>query len=97
MPECAEFTKLFAHAAAHALGRVYDGFLVLPGDGRAADLHALLAALAGLRLDAVGRVLAVMGMIAFGFLLFILFTSNPFSRSLPPQRRQMRSTASRCT
>ncbi|MEB7536391.1 c-type cytochrome biogenesis protein CcmI [Klebsiella aerogenes] len=33
--------------------------------------------------DAVARVLAVMGMIAFGFLLFILFTSNPFSRSLP--------------
>ncbi|PAW17120.1 hypothetical protein CKJ90_29115, partial [Klebsiella pneumoniae] len=31
-------------------------------------------------LDAVARVLAVMGMIAFGFLLFILFTSNPFSR-----------------
>ena len=37
-------------------------------------------------LDAVARVLAVMGMIAFGFLLFILFTSNPFSaacRSTP--------------
>ncbi|ENZ8429622.1 c-type cytochrome biogenesis protein CcmI [Klebsiella aerogenes] len=33
--------------------------------------------------DAVAWVLAVMGMIAFGFLLFILFTSNPFSRSLP--------------
>ncbi len=34
-------------------------------------------------LDAVARVLAVMGIIAFGFLLFILFTSNPFSRGLP--------------
>lgn len=34
-------------------------------------------------LDAVARVLAVMGMIAFGFLLFILLTSNPFSRGLP--------------
>lgn len=34
-------------------------------------------------LDAVARVLAVMGMIALGFLLFILFTSNPFSRGLP--------------
>ena len=33
--------------------------------------------------DAVARVLAVMGMIAFGFLLFILFTSNPFTRTLP--------------
>lgn len=34
-------------------------------------------------LDAVARVLAVMGMIASGFLLFLLFTSNPFARSLP--------------
>ena len=34
-------------------------------------------------LGAVARVLAVMGMIALGFLLFILFTSNPFSRGLP--------------
>ena len=33
--------------------------------------------------DAVARVLAVMGTIAFGFLLFILFTSNPFARTLP--------------
>ena len=34
-------------------------------------------------LDAVARVLAVMGMINAGFLLFILFTSNPFTRTLP--------------
>lgn len=34
-------------------------------------------------LDAVARVLAVMGMITAGFLLFILFTSNPFIRTLP--------------
>jgi len=33
--------------------------------------------------DAVARVLAVMGMINFGFLLFIIFTSNPFTRTLP--------------
>ncbi|XES83118.1 heme lyase CcmF/NrfE family subunit [Franconibacter pulveris] len=37
----------------------------------------------GMPQDAVARVLAVMGMIAFGFLLFILFTSNPFTRTLP--------------
>jgi cytochrome c-type biogenesis protein CcmF len=30
------------------------------------------------------RVLAVQGMIAVGFLLFILFTSNPFARTFPP-------------
>lgn len=34
-------------------------------------------------LDAVARVLAVMGMIAAGFLLFLLFTSNPFALGLP--------------
>ncbi|ARJ42903.1 c-type cytochrome biogenesis protein CcmF [Pantoea alhagi] len=33
--------------------------------------------------DAIARVLAVMGMINFGFLLFIIFTSNPFARTLP--------------
>ncbi|MGK3141416.1 heme lyase CcmF/NrfE family subunit [Pantoea sp. C2G6] len=33
--------------------------------------------------DALARVLAVMGMINFGFLLFILLTSNPFGRTLP--------------
>lgn len=33
-------------------------------------------------LDIVARVLAVMGMVSVGFLLFILFTSNPFARTL---------------
>lgn len=33
--------------------------------------------------DAVARVLAVMGMINVGFLLFIVLTSNPFTRTLP--------------
>ncbi|WP_312242883.1 heme lyase CcmF/NrfE family subunit [Pantoea sp.] len=33
--------------------------------------------------DAVARVLAVMGMINLGFLLFITLTSNPFARTLP--------------
>ncbi|MGK2915664.1 MAG: heme lyase CcmF/NrfE family subunit [Porticoccaceae bacterium] len=36
-----------------------------------------------LPLTLVARVLAVMGMIAVGFYLFLLFTSNPFERSLP--------------
>ncbi|MYM62088.1 heme lyase CcmF/NrfE family subunit [Pseudomaricurvus sp. HS19] len=34
-------------------------------------------------LDMVARVLSVMGMIAVGFLSFVLFTSNPFDRHLP--------------
>ncbi len=33
--------------------------------------------------DVVARVLAVMGAIAMGFMLFILFTSNPFERIFP--------------
>jgi len=36
-----------------------------------------------LPVDMLARVLAVMGMIAVGFLLFILLTSNPFDRYLP--------------
>jgi cytochrome c-type biogenesis protein CcmF len=37
----------------------------------------------GIPNDALARVLAVMGMIAIGFNLFILLTSNPFDRTLP--------------
>lgn len=33
--------------------------------------------------DAVARVLSVMGMINAGFLMFVIFTSNPFVRTLP--------------
>ncbi|MEA9389101.1 heme lyase CcmF/NrfE family subunit [Acerihabitans sp. TG2] len=33
--------------------------------------------------EAIARVLSVMGMITLGFLVFILLTSNPFSRTLP--------------
>ena len=36
-----------------------------------------------LPLDMLARALAVMGMISVGFLLFMLFTSNPFDRLLP--------------
>ncbi|WP_375057655.1 heme lyase CcmF/NrfE family subunit [Zobellella sp. DQSA1] len=36
-----------------------------------------------LPLDAVARVLSVMGMVGTGFLLFVLLTSNPFERTLP--------------
>lgn len=38
-----------------------------------------------LPLEMLARVLAVMGMIAIGFLLFTLLTSNPFDRLLPNQ------------
>ncbi len=36
-----------------------------------------------LPIDAVARVLSVMGMIGVGFLLFVIVTSNPFERTLP--------------
>jgi cytochrome c-type biogenesis protein CcmF len=36
-----------------------------------------------LPLDMVARVLAIMGMVGVGFILFTIFTSNPFDRSLP--------------
>ena len=34
--------------------------------------------------EMVARVLGVMGLVAFGFLLFLLLTSNPFERLFPP-------------
>ncbi|MGR5066216.1 heme lyase CcmF/NrfE family subunit [Photobacterium sp. DNB22_13_2] len=37
----------------------------------------------GMPLESLARVLSVMGMIAIGFLLFIIATSNPFLRTLP--------------
>ncbi|MBY8273746.1 heme lyase CcmF/NrfE family subunit [Vibrio fluvialis] len=37
----------------------------------------------GMPQESVARVLAVMGLISVGFLLFIIVTSNPFSRTLP--------------
>lgn len=36
-----------------------------------------------LPIESIARVLAVLGLLAFGFYLFVLFTSNPFDRTLP--------------
>lgn len=33
--------------------------------------------------DAVARVLGLMGVIGIGFLMFVIFTSNPFDRTFP--------------
>jgi len=51
--------------------------LILAGWGYAVSLFS-----DKLPLDIVARVLSVMGMITTGFLLFLLFTSNPFDRLL---------------
>jgi cytochrome c-type biogenesis protein CcmF len=37
-----------------------------------------------LPLEMLARILGVMGLVSIGFLLFMLFTSNPFDRLLPP-------------
>ena len=37
----------------------------------------------------LARVLAVMGWISFGFLAFLIFTSNPFERLLPGEFRSL--------
>ncbi len=42
----------------------------------------------------VARVLGVLGLVAVGFLAFIVFTSNPFERLLPMPRRWRRSESS---
>ncbi|WP_221074113.1 heme lyase CcmF/NrfE family subunit [Agarivorans aestuarii] len=52
--------------------------MILSGWGAAVAMFSR-----GLPLDAVARVVAVMGMICVGFYLFILLTSNPFDRTLP--------------
>ena len=36
--------------------------------------------------EMVARVVGVMGLVSVGFLLFMLLTSNPFERLLPPPR-----------
>ena len=49
--------------------------------------------------EAVARVLGIMGIISIGFLLFVLFTSNPFTRTFPdyPSRWQRtQSNVARC-
>ncbi len=46
--------------------------------------NALVAALSrGLPEPVVARVLGVLGIVSFGFLAFLIFTSNPFDRLLP--------------
>ncbi len=45
---------------------------------------AVLVFSRSLTADMLARVIAVLGMISIGFLLFMLLTSNPFERLLPP-------------
>ena len=67
-----------------ALWGAHEGSLLLWVLLLAAWSCAVSFASGGLPLAFVARVLAVMAVISIGFLLFMLITSNPFLRELPP-------------
>ncbi len=67
-----------------AVWGAHEGSLLLWAAFLAAWGAAVAALSRSLPLQVVARVLAVMGMIGIGFLLFMLLTSNPFDRIFPP-------------
>ncbi len=71
------------HYKVSAVWGGHEGSLLLWGLILAAWAFAVSIFSRKLPLDMVALVLAVMGMIAVGFLLFMLLTSNPFDRLLP--------------
>jgi len=71
------FYKISAVWAGHE-GSLLLWVLILCGWGLSVAIFSK-----GIPLEMVARVLSVMGMIAVGFLSFVLFTSNPFDRHLP--------------
>ncbi|NRB68127.1 MAG: heme lyase CcmF/NrfE family subunit [Vibrio sp.] len=66
-----------------AVWGAHEGSLLLWVLIQAAWTVAVAAFSRGMPQESVARVLAVMGMITVGFLLFIIVTSNPFLRTLP--------------
>jgi len=66
-----------------AVWGAHEGSLLLWGLILAAWTWAVAVFSRRLPLVVVARVLGVMGMVSIGFLLFMLFTSNPFERLLP--------------
>ena len=66
-----------------AVWGAHEGSLLLWGLLLGAWTWAVAVFSRRLPLAVVARVLSVMGMISIGFLLFMLFTSNPFERLLP--------------
>ncbi len=64
-------------------GGAHEGSLLLWVLIQAAWTVAVATFSRGMPQESVARVLAVMGMISVGFLLFIILTSNPFLRTLP--------------
>jgi cytochrome c-type biogenesis protein CcmF len=66
-----------------AVWGAHEGSLLLWAFLLAAWSAAIALFSRNLPIEIVARVLAVMGMISIGFLLFMLFTSNPFDRVFP--------------
>ncbi|MEJ2764121.1 heme lyase CcmF/NrfE family subunit [Photobacterium sp. MCCC 1A19761] len=66
-----------------AVWGAHEGSLLLWVLIQAAWAAAVATFSRGMPQESVSRVLAVMGMISVGFLLFIILTSNPFLRTLP--------------
>ncbi|EOX1768090.1 heme lyase CcmF/NrfE family subunit [Vibrio cholerae] len=66
-----------------AVWGAHEGSLLLWVLIQAAWTVAVASFSRGMPQESVARVLAVMGMITVGFLLFIILTSNPFLRTLP--------------
>ncbi len=67
-----------------AVWGAHEGSLLLWASFLAAWGAAVATLSRNLPLPIVARVLAVMGMVGIGFLLFMLLTSNPFERIFPP-------------
>ncbi len=74
LPDVYKFSAIWG---AHE-GSLLLWMLMLAGWSAAVSLRARR-----LPTEMLARVLSIMGMISVGFLLFMLFTSNPFDRSLP--------------
>ncbi|WP_158107628.1 heme lyase CcmF/NrfE family subunit [Vibrio furnissii] len=66
-----------------AVWGAHEGSLLLWVLIQAAWTLAVATLSRGMPQESVARVLAVMGLISVGFLLFIIVTSNPFTRTLP--------------
>ncbi|MCG7956990.1 MAG: heme lyase CcmF/NrfE family subunit, partial [Candidatus Thiodiazotropha endolucinida] len=66
-----------------AVWGAHEGSLLLWAFLLAAWSVAIAAFSRNLPLEMVSRVLAVMGMVSIGFMLFMLLTSNPFDRTFP--------------
>ena len=72
------------------LGRPRGLDAAVDADARRLDASPSPASARHLPDKVVARILAVMGWLSFGFLLFMLMTSNPFDRLVPDARRRPR-------